>query len=47
MASGIISNQAWRQRALDKQRDDESRVKTLQKFLASTQAQSDTNARLV
>jgi len=45
MASGIISNQAWRQRSLDKQRDDESRVKTLQKFLASTQAQSDTNAR--
>jgi hypothetical protein len=42
-----ISNQEWRQRALDKQRDDEARVGVLQKFLSQTRALGDANAKCV
>jgi len=49
MSSGIpgMSLQAFRQRAIDKQRGDEARVQMLQKSLAATQAMGDANAKCV
>ena len=49
MSTGVpgLSMQAFRQRALDKQRGDEARVQMLQKSLAATQAMGDANAKCV
>jgi hypothetical protein len=49
MSTGVpgLSLQAFRQRALDKQRGDEARVQMLQKSLAATQAMGDANAKCV
>jgi hypothetical protein len=40
-----ISLQAFRQRAIDKQREDEARVQMLQRSIAATQALGDANAK--
>lgn len=45
MANVTISTQAFRQRVIDKQRDDEARVNMLQRSLAATRALSDANAK--
>jgi hypothetical protein len=35
----------WREQALNRQREEEARVRTLQKFVATSQALGDANAR--
>ena len=42
-----ISNQAWRQRALDRQREDEARINTMRQFVSQNSALSDANAKCV
>jgi hypothetical protein len=42
-----ISVQAFRQRAIDKQREGEARVQMLQRSIAATRALDDANAKCV
>ena len=40
-----LSTQQWRQRGIDKQREEEARINMLQRSLAQQQSMGDANAK--